>query len=232
MINTSNHKKPHSRKWSSLYTQSDLFGLSSAISGRIRREMFEAFMDVTTPSGETTILDVGVTCERRRACNFLENLYPYPSRIIATGLEDASFLQQDFPGLRFLKADGACLPFKDKRFDIVTSFATIEHVWGLENQRLFLHELLRVGRCCCVTTPNRWYPVEFHTVTAFIHWLPPRLFRAILTFMGKSFYADEKNLNLLTEKDISRITPLGAKVQVRRFRLFGLVSNLMFFISE
>ena len=36
------------------------------------------------------------------------------------------------------------------------------------------HELCRVARRVFVTTPNRWFPLDPHTLLPFAHWLPPR----------------------------------------------------------
>jgi len=35
-----------------------------------------------------------------------------------------------------------------------------------------------------LTTPNRWFPVEFHTVLPLVHWLPKPQFRALLRKLG------------------------------------------------
>ena len=32
-----------------------------------------------------------------------------------------------------------------------------------------------------ITTPNRFYPIEFHTKLPLIHWLPKRIHRFILS---------------------------------------------------
>ena len=66
-------------------------------------------------------------------------------------------------------------------------------------QMRFARELWRVARKgVFVTTPNRWFPVEFHTVLPLLHWLPPPLFRKTLMALGREFFADEQNLNLLS----------------------------------
>jgi Methyltransferase domain len=71
-------------------------------------------------------------------------------------------------------ADGCQLPFADKSVDIVFSNAVIEHV-PAEKQELFAQEIMRVGRAWFITTPNYWYPFEFHYKLPFVHYLPQPL---------------------------------------------------------
>ena len=121
------------------------------------------------------------------------------------------------------------LPFPDKSFDLVVSFAVIEHVGSRAQQKEFLHELARVGRSVYLTTPNRWFPIEFHTVMPLVHWLPASMFRTILRLMGKTFYAQEQNLNLLSAADIKALLPLGCTYRTAHNRLLGMTSNLCYY---
>jgi len=194
--------------------------------------MFDALIQLAAPSPETAVLDVGVTLDQRKDSNFFEKLYPYPDKITAVGMEDCAFLEKDFPGLKFHKIDGVHLPFQDKHFDLAVSFATIEHVGSRQRQKDFIEELCRVSRQCCLTTPNRWYPLEFHSIIPLVHWLPSKGFRLILRWMGKSFYAQEENLNLLSQNDIMHMLPADKEARILHFCLFGFVSNLMFYIKD
>lgn len=212
------------------YIAPDFLGIYSSLSWHVRKKIFAAFMEEAHPTPETCILDVGVTSDRRRDSNFFEKLYPYPEKIIAIGTEDASFLEKEFPGLKYIKTDGTKIPFPDKSFDLVVSFATIEHVGSRENQHKFIAELCRLGFAVCIATPNRWFPIEFHTVLPFAHWLPSTWFRFLCRCLGKNFLAQEENLNLLTESETISLFPSGIKkISVKRIRLFGLVSNLLFY---
>ena len=90
--------------------------------------------------------------------------------------------------------------------DLIISSATIEHVGSTQNQINMVNNLIKLSKKIFVfTTPNRYYPLEFHTKFPFIHWLPKKIYRTILTFLGLNFFADEKNLNLLSENDIRKI---------------------------
>jgi hypothetical protein len=92
--------------------------------------------------------------------------------------------------------------------------------------------MLRVGKACCITTPNRWYPIEFHSILPLVHWLPPSWFRWILKRLGKRFWADEKNLNILSEREVLEMIPAHLQVYKKHFKLLGFVSNLVFYILD
>ncbi len=77
-----------------------------------------------------------------------------------------------YPSARYVQGDALELPFADGEFDVVFSNAVIEHVGGREQQRRFVEEALRVARRAFITTPNRWFPVEVHTLLPLVHWLP------------------------------------------------------------
>jgi hypothetical protein len=211
------------------YIALDVLGLYSGICWHVRKKIFQSFMDMSQPTVQTTVLDVGATSDRRRDSNFFEKLYPYPRRITAIGTEDAFFLEQEFSGLKYIHTDGAEIPFPDKSFDLVVSFATIEHVGSRDSQRRFIDELCRLGAAVCIATPDRWYPLEFHTVLPFLHWFPPAWFRLFCRWLGKEFLAREENLNLLTEQETVSLFPAGTNVSVKRIRLLGFVSNLVFY---
>ena len=75
-------------------------------------------------------------------------------------------------GLAYVHGDGCDIPFADQSFDIVFSNSVIEHVGGQEAQIRFAREISRVGRGYWVQTPNRYFPIETHLLTPFVHLLP------------------------------------------------------------
>ena len=151
-----------------------------------RRRMFDVFLAKTGIQRKDTVLDIGVTSDRTYShSNYFESWYPHKDRITASGMDNASFLEELHPGLRFVPADGRKLPFADQEFDYVHSSAVLEHVGSQENQEAFLSEAWRVARKgIFVTTPNRWFPVEFHTMMPFVHWLPKTAFRKLCDLRG------------------------------------------------
>ena len=160
---------------------------ASRVSLRSRERKLQLFLDLLQPGPETTVLDVGVTDAPFGAGstdNFFEALYPWPDRITAVGHTELDRFAAAFPRVQVVRADGRELPFADGEFELGFSNAVVEHVEGGEDgRRRFVGELCRVAGRVFVTTPNRWFPLDPHTLLPFAHWLPAgvlreRLFRA------------------------------------------------------
>jgi hypothetical protein len=196
-----------------------------------RRKMFARFLADTGVAYNERILDVGVTSDRTyQASNYLEAWYPHKNMITAVGIDDASFLCSQYPGMSFVMADGLMLPFCDQAFDVVHSSAVIEHIGSLARQCAFVAECCRVARrAVFITTPNRWFPIEFHTVLPLVHWLPKEIFRSLMRRTGRGFFAEERNLNLMTASDLSRAASAneGFRYRVSNVALGGWPSNLL-----
>lgn len=155
--------------------------LTDAISLRSRRRKFALFMETMAPTAETTVLDLGADdsafgeYEGCGTLNFFEELYPWPERITALGINDGARFRESYPNARYVQGDALNLPFTDGEFDVVFSNAVIEHVGGRDQQRRFVEESLRVARRAFITTPNRLFPIEVHTRLPLVHWLPDGL---------------------------------------------------------
>jgi SAM-dependent methyltransferase len=205
--------------------------LPTRIAKHQRRRMFERFLRSLSPSDNDDILDVGVTDDRLHDhSNYLEAWYAHKSRVTAAGLENASFLEDLYPGVRFVQADALHLPFADASYDYVHSSAVIEHVGSHLNQTQFLRELWRVARRgIFVTTPNRWFPIEVHTVLPLVHYLPAKTFRAVLRKLGRDFFAEEANLNLMSQASLADAARSGGidNYRLETVSLVGWPSNLL-----
>lgn len=210
--------------------------LADRTGDRVRRQMFDRFLELLRPLPDDKVLDIGVTSDQTYvASNYFELLYPFKKNIIASGVDDAAFLERLYPGLKFLQADALRLPFRDDQFDIVHSSAVLEHVGSTENQSTMISECLRVARRgICLTTPNRWFPLELHTQLPLVHWLPKPVHRAAFRALGHAFFAEERNLNLMSRSDLSKIATRfsGWRFEIVPAKLLGLTSNLMLFASK
>lgn len=209
--------------------------LEVRIAGYQRRKMFDRFQAVAgLPDDTSTILDIGVTADQTyQSSNYVEAWYAKKKNITACGIDDASFLEKKYPGLKFVKANGLALPFTDRSFDVVHSSAVIEHVGSFENQARFVKECFRVAeRYVFITTPNRKFPIEFHTVLPLVHWLPKPWFRALVRRTSLEFFSQEEKLNLMTNRELAQAAALGDcdrrfESRIETVSLAGWPSNLL-----
>jgi SAM-dependent methyltransferase len=202
---------------------------------KARTDIYQIFLDQIRPTSTSSILDVGVSVaednpeETNALENVLEHLYPYPANIKMLGVHEGAFLEERFPGTKYVRYDAkGTFPFADDEFDVCYCNAVIEHVGSPESRRRFVRELLRVGKKVFLTTPNRWYPIDFHKMIPFLHWLPQNWYRALLGMTGDAFYSQEENLNLMTSRDLARLFgETGVPFKIIAYRFMGFVSNLL-----
>jgi SAM-dependent methyltransferase len=182
--------------------------VASRVSMRSRERKLQLFLDLLQPGPETTVVDVGVTDAPFGAGstdNFFEALYPWPERITGVGHTELDRFAAAFPQVRVVRADGRDLPFGNAEFDLGFSNAVVEHVaGGRDGQRQFVHELCRVARRVFVTTPNRHFPLEVHTLLPFVHWLPKGPREKLLPF--------DDVLDPLSAKDLAALFPYRVRV--------------------
>jgi hypothetical protein len=182
--------------------------VASRVSMRSRERKLQLFLDLLEPGPETTLVDVGVTDAPFGAGstdNFFEARYPWPEQITAVGHTELDRFEAAFPHVRAVRADGRELPFGNAEFDLGFSNAVVEHVaGGRDGQQQFVHELCRVARRVFVTTPNRHFPLEVHTLLPFVHWLPKGARERLLPF--------DDVLDPLSAKDLVALFPYRVRV--------------------
>jgi SAM-dependent methyltransferase len=213
----------------------DYFGLGNPLvrwkarrSLGARNRMFAVLLRELSPTAETRVVDIGVTPEAELAdSNAFERFYPWPRNVVATSFEDASAIEQRFPGVRFVRTDGDVLPFADGEFDVAVAIAVLEHVGDREHQRRFMAEIVRVSGACFLTTPNRWFPLELHTMLPLLHWMPQSAHQWVLRHVGLRTWAETSHLNLLSRRDLAALVPPGVTVTVTGHRILGWRSNLI-----
>jgi len=111
-----------------------------------------------------------------------------------------------------LTADGCCLPFTDKSFDIVFSNAVMEHI-SSELQRRMASEIMRVGRSWFITTPNFWFPVEMHHRIPLFQFLPQPVQRAIQVCFHT--WPESETIYLLSARRFQSLFPGSKLLKVR-----------------
>jgi hypothetical protein len=197
--------------------------LAARASLRNRRRKLALFLETMRPGPETRVVDVGVGdtpfgTEPGLAAthNFFEALYPWPDRITAVSDVPLPNFAQAFPSVRTVVANGLELPFADDEFDIAFSNAVVEHVGGRDGQRRFVSELCRVAPRVFVSTPNRWFPVETHTLVPFVHWLPPRQADRAMHALRRENW---DQVELLTKRELLALFPPQVKARAVEARI-------------
>ncbi len=200
-----------------------LTGLAARASLWNRKRKLALFLEELRPGPETTIVDVGVgdtgfDTEPGVALshNFFEAMYPWPERITAVSDVPLPNFAQEFPQIAPVTASGTNLPFEDDSFDIAFSNAVLEHVGGREEQRRFVHELCRVAPKVFVSTPNRRFPLEVHTLVPFLHWLPRSARDRAFTALRRDAW---EGVELLNRRELLELFPPGAQARVVESRM-------------
>lgn len=224
--------------------------LAYKISAWNRRRKFQLFLTAIQPNPKTTILDCGFGEEETSdSGNFLEKHYPYLKQITALVIDtperflhgspdsqvevpEAEILFKrnqaaaQYPQLKIIPYDGKIFPFSDQSFDVCWSNAVLEHVGDEQRQILYLKEIKRVAKVAFITTPNKHFPIEVHTRTLFLHFLPKKLFDAYLRFIGKT-WASGNYMNLLSIQDLHKLLHAAGITQYKIIK-----NRLLFFVLD
>jgi len=178
-----------------------------------RDRIYADFLRCCRPDPADSILDVGVSDVVNDGANMLERKYPFPQRITAAGLGAAEDFRAAFPAVTYRRIEAnRRLPFADRSFAIATSNAVLEHVGSAANQAFFVAELLRVADKVFVSVPHRYFPVEHHTAIPVLHFWDAS-FRTACRALGKTEWADERNL-ILMSKERLRASATSSRVVI------------------
>ncbi len=173
---------------------------------------------------QTSVLDLGGS----------EYYWPWLKvrpRVIVANFEQRDLKKAD---LDWVRADGRNLPFKDGAFDVVYCNSVLEHLPDEGSRSAMAREVARVGRGYSVQTPNRWFPVDAHTLTPAFHFLPrrwqARLARdfTLWGWLQRPTPAEARgfveNIRLLTAQDLQRLFPDAV---IERERFLGLTKSVI-----
>lgn len=181
------------------------------------------------------ILDIGTSPVDNEYQNYLIHKYPYKKKITCISNVKLNKIKQRYPEIKTLQCDGREIPLKNNSFDIVISNATIEHVGNKRNQTKFIKEAVRLSKkLVFISTPNRYFPIDFHTLIPLIHWFPKKIHRFILKKIGLDFFSKESNLNLLSDNELRNICE-NLKIKnytINKIRILGFCTNLVLSINK
>ena len=200
-----------------------------------REKIHNIFLKETSYSNNFSLLDMGTTSDSESSHNIILQKTLNNKNISCLSNQNLSNLKKLFPHIKiFYKGDAKKTKFKKESFDIIYSSATIEHLGSFKNQLKFVKECVRIAKKkVFITTPNRFYPIDFHTKLPFLHWLPKNVHRKVLKLFGFEFYSLEKNLNLLSKNDLTDIIKIS---KIKKYRIlqhkFFLPSNLIIIIDK
>ncbi|MCF6151580.1 MAG: class I SAM-dependent methyltransferase [Candidatus Kuenenia stuttgartiensis] len=203
--------------------------LARKISAANRNRKWDIFLREISPNAKLRVLDVGFSeNEYSPTDNYIEKYYPYPEMLTALGVNTPNVFKERYPKVKAFQYDGAVFPFGDKEFDVCWSNAVIEHVGNFDRQQFFLSEIKRVASKAFLTTPNSFFPIEVHTRTPLLHYLPKGIFDSYLKLIGKSWAAGTY-MNLLSITDIKDLLA-GAGIKDYRIIPNKLLGFTMDFI--
>jgi hypothetical protein len=181
------------------------------------------------------ILDIGTSPVDNEHQNYLIHKYPYKRKITCVSNVKLNKIKQRYPEIKTIQCDGREIPLKSNSFDIVISNATIEHVGNKRNQTKFIKEAVRLSKkYVFISTPNRYFPIDFHTLIPLIHWFPKKIHRFILKKIGLNFFSKESNLNLLSDNKLRNICE-NLKIKnytINKIRILGFCTNLVLSINK
>src|SRR5690349_6613031 len=197
--------------------------LAARVSAWNRARKMRLFMETLHPGPETRVVDVGVGDTGYmtepglgKTHNFFEAMYPWPERIVAVSDVPLETFKRAFPMVECVVADGRNLPFEDAAFDIAFSNAVVEHVGDADEQRRFISELCRVAPRVFLSTPNRWFPIESHTLLPFLHWLPRRTADRAFDTLGRETW---EQVRLLSKGQLLALFPPSVETRVVESRI-------------
>jgi len=197
--------------------EENVMSLFAHLSEESRKRKLRLFHDLVAPMEKMRILDVGaeIDPEGKKSLQLIDS-YPWKHRLSAINLSSKhiSAIKQHYPQVEAVVGDALELPWPDKHFDAVYSNAVIEHLGTFEKQQRMASEIMRVGKVWFVTTPNRWFPFEFHMRLPLVTWLPAHGYLLAGRLISYNHVTRRytrgfirRNLRLMTASELRRCFP-------------------------
>lgn len=196
-----------------------------------RRRRLVKFIEAFPNISSYCVLDVG---GRPFLWQLLKEEYGLAPKSLTLLNTPSEVLLPDSSDYSIVIADGRELPYEDNSFDLVFSNSVIEHVGDYAQMAQFAKECDRVGHGLYIQTPNRWFPIEAHFGTAFIHWLPRTLYKKLSVFSLRYYFSRNNPIEKDYFQQELETTLLISKKQLQQFfpsksivaeRVLGLVKS-------
>lgn len=170
----------------------------------LRTRKLKLFFQLLGAGGQGTLLDVGGG--QGLLGEFLP-LYRAFKKVVLVNLDVPNVNCEGHDGIRRVIGDGCSLPFRDGAFDWVFSNAVIEHVGDWKKQKRFADEIRRVAsKGYFVATPNKWFPIDPHTLIPLYQFISPRFQRKVVGYSPGLMRVYEE-INLLSRGQLQSLFP-------------------------
>jgi ubiquinone/menaquinone biosynthesis C-methylase UbiE len=188
---------------------------------RLRSQKCDLFFDALRPRSRDSLLDVG---GGTGILGEFGRIYRYFTAVKIVNLDPQVIREKGLEHVECEIADGCSLPFADRSFDWVFSNAVIEHVGGPSRQQRFAEEIRRVARRgYFVATPDRYFPIDPHTLLPLYQFLSPEWQRKFCRF-SPGYLRHYAPIDLLSAGALRALFP---EATVRRIGLRIFPNNLV-----
>ncbi|MCI0541020.1 MAG: class I SAM-dependent methyltransferase [Verrucomicrobiales bacterium] len=194
-----------------------VLGWARPIHRKLRGRKVARFLDLAGNERPGQLLDigggVGIDGEFRP-------VYERFAAVTVINLEPKTLDDDGTQDYRLVLGDGCQLPFSARSFDWVFSNAVIEHVGGWERQKRFAEEIRRVAsKGYFVTTPDKYFPIEPHTLCPCYQFLPVAAQKRFVRYTP-GYLTQYEEINLLSSKQLRILFP-EAEIQRVGFPVWG-----------
>jgi len=185
-------------------------GIFTHLSIKSRSKKMQMFYEIFSPTEETKILDLGGEIDPNNRLLQLIDSYKWKNNITALNIspEHVSLIKNNYPEVDAVIGDACSLPWPDKYFDIIYSNAVIEHVGNIDKQKKMADEIMRVGKKWFITTPNRFYPFEFHMRLPLVTLLPWDCYLLVGRFITYNHDKNKYTIGLFPKRTDLRLMSL------------------------
>jgi ubiquinone/menaquinone biosynthesis C-methylase UbiE len=188
---------------------------------KLRSQKCDLFFDALRPRSRDSLLDVG---GGTGILGEFARIYRYFTAVRIVNLDPQVIREKGLEHVKCEIADGCSLPFPDRSFDWVFSNAVIEHVGGAYRQQRFAEEIRRVARKgYFVATPDRYFPIDPHTLLPFYQFLSPEWQRKFCRF-SPGYLRHYAPIDLLSAGALRALFP---EATVRKIGLRIFPNNLV-----
>jgi ubiquinone/menaquinone biosynthesis C-methylase UbiE len=190
--------------------------LIAPVHHKFRSQKCDLFFDALKPRPGDSLLDVG---GGTGILGEFARIYRYFTIVQVVNLDPQVIEEQGLEHVKCEVADGCSLPLPDRSFDWVFSNAVIEHVGGAYRQQRFAEEIQRVARKgYFVATPDRYFPIDPHTLLPFYQFLSQGWQRKVCRF-SPGYLRHYAPIDLLSVGSLHALFP-GATVRKIGLRIF------------